>query len=133
MYAAPPINNLLVLRSLDIDRAAEFYRQMGLLFTKHSHGNGPEHYSSSVCDFVFEIYPSRDENDVTINTRIGFNVDSVDDIVNMLLEIGVEIVSKPKDSEWGRRAVVRDFDGHAVELLTPPNRQKRILNPHAET
>lgn len=127
MYAAPPINNLLVLRSNDIDRAAQFYQQMGLLFTKHAHGNGPEHYSSTVCDFVFEIYPARDENDLTANTRIGFNVDSVDEILDMLREIDVEIVSKPKDSEWGRRAVVRDFDGHTVELLTPPNRQQKIL------
>jgi len=128
MYAAPPINNLLVLRSNDIDHAVKFYQQMGLVFTKHAHGTGPEHYSSSVCDFVFEIYPSRDENDVTNNTRIGFNVDSVDEVVDMLREIDAEIVSNPKDSEWGRRAVVRDFDGHTVELLTPPNRQQKILN-----
>lgn len=29
------------------------------------------------------------------------------------------IVSSPADSEWGRRAVVKDLDGHTVELLTP--------------
>ena len=128
MYAAPPIANLIVLRSPDIERAAEFYRKLGLLFTLHSHGNGPEHYSSTVCGLVFEIYPARNENDLTTNTRIGFNVDSVDAVVEMLVKIEVEIVSSPKDSEWGRRAVVRDFDGHTVELLTPPNREQAIAD-----
>jgi len=31
---------------------------------------------------------------------------------------GAEIVNGPHDSPWGRRAVVRDFDGHTVELVT---------------
>ena len=38
----------------------------------------------------------------------------------MLADLDVEIVTPAKDSEWGRRAVVRDLDGHAVELTTPP-------------
>jgi hypothetical protein len=38
--------------------------------------------------------------------------------------VGAEVVSPVADSEWGRRAVVKDFDGHVVELLTPPHRDK---------
>src|SRR5688572_14810480 len=57
MFAAPPILNLTVLRSTDIDRASKFYSEMGLSFTKHRHGRGPEHYASCVNGFVFEIYP----------------------------------------------------------------------------
>ena len=41
---------------------------------------------------------------------------SVDAAVMRLQEIGVEVISTPKDSPWGRRAVVDDFDGHRVEL-----------------
>lgn len=119
MYAASPVANLLVLRSSDMDRAVTFYRTLGLVFSKHRHGNGPEHYSSTVCDFVFEIYPSRSTDDRTNNTRLGFRVDAVDEIVTLLEEIGVDVVSQATDSPWGRRAVVRDFDGHTVELLTP--------------
>ena len=55
----------------------------------------------------------------TASTRIGFRVDSVDQIVPLLAQLGAQIVSQPSDSEWGRRAVVRDLDGHTVELLTP--------------
>jgi catechol 2,3-dioxygenase-like lactoylglutathione lyase family enzyme len=121
MYAMPPCLNLTVLRSPDIDRAAVFYSGMGLLFTKHRHGNGPEHYASCVNGVVFELYPLG-SRPPTIGTRIGFSVDDVDSIVPMLAEIGAEVITYPADSESGRRAVVKDLDGHIVELITPPNR-----------
>jgi lactoylglutathione lyase len=110
--------NLVVLRSPDIHRAAKFYRELGLLFTLERHGNGPEHFTSSVNGFVFEIYPLKDGQTPTTSTRIGFMVDSVDQLVVLLQTIGAEIVSNPQDSEWGRRAIVRDLDGHMVELVT---------------
>lgn len=119
MYAPPPHLNLVVLRSADIDRAATFYQQMGLLFTRHSHGSGPEHYSSEVSGLVFELYPTTAKSGPTTGTRVGFRVDSVDEIVPLLAQLGAQVVSQPADSEWGRRAVVRDLDGHTLELLTP--------------
>ena len=54
----------------------------------------------------------------TTSVRLGFQVDRVDDLVSSLQTNGVTVVSQPSDSEWGRRAVVKDFDGHVVELLT---------------
>lgn len=119
MYAPPPQLNLVVLRSSDIDRGAMFYREMGLLFTKHAHGSGPEHYSAEVNGVVFELYPFTPKSFSTAETRIGFRVDSVDGVVNLVTKIGAVIVSPPADSEWGRRAVVKDFDGHIIELVTP--------------
>ena len=122
MYSAPPIPNLLVIRSADIDRAVSFYRNLGTVFERHAHGKGPEHYASETNGFVFEIYPLKDGCGGTSETRLGLNVDSVDDALQMLEELDVEIVTPAKDSQWGRRAVVRDLDGHTVELVTPPNR-----------
>jgi len=121
--------NLVVLRSENIDLAASFYMAMGLLITKHRHGKGPEHYSSVVNGFVFEIYPLG-KREPTTSTRIGFSVDDVDSIVETLIASGGELVSAIHDSEWGRRAVVKDLDGHTVELLTPPNRD---INPLSKT
>ena len=132
MFAAPPFLNLTVLRSPDIDRASDFYSEMGLSFTKHRHGSGPEHYTSCVDGFIFEIYPLG-KHPPTIGTRIGFSVDDVDSIVQTLLEVGAELVSPVADSEWGRRAVVKDLDGHIVELLTPPNRDKIIVSNETST
>ena len=130
MYAAPPIANLLVLRSPDIDQAVKFYQQLGMLFQRHAHGKGPEHYASEICGFVFEIYPQRNDGDATIKTRIGFNVDDVDGVISLLREIDATILTDPVDTEWGRRAVVKDFDGHTVELITPTNREAKIVENH---
>jgi predicted enzyme related to lactoylglutathione lyase len=115
--ASPPRLNLVVLRSADIERAASFYRELGLLFTRHAHGSGPEHYASDANGLVFEIYPLTPKSSPTTGTRIGFRVDSVDGTLELLSKAGAKIVSPPADSEWGRRAVVKDFDGHVIELI----------------
>lgn len=118
--------NLLVLRSPDIHRAAAFYEELGLLFTPHRHCNGPEHYTSSVNGFVFELYPLRPGDTPTTSTRLGFNVDDVDSLVEMVTAAGATLIVAPQDAEWGRRAVVKDLDGHTVELLTPPKRNQQF-------
>lgn len=117
MNADQPACNLLVIRSPDIDRAVRFYEALGLSFTKHSHGKGPEHYASETAGFVFEIYPARNEV-TTADTRIGFRVADVDHVIATLSKIDAKIRTHPTDSEWGRRAVVFDFDGHVVELVS---------------
>ena len=114
-----PQLNLVVLRSSDIDRAVKFYEAVGLRFDKHAHGTGPEHYASETNGFVLEIYPVTAKSGPTTGVRIGFRVNSVDEIVQLLLKEGAVVVSPPADSEWGRRAVVKDLDGHTVELVTP--------------
>ena len=108
--------NLLVIRSKDLKRAARFYEAIGLQFTKHSHGNGPEHYANETEILTFEIYPQLENGLPTTETRIGFEVADIDHILDQLTEAGGDIISLPKNSEWGRRAVVRDPDGHKVEL-----------------
>ncbi len=125
MSLTPPITNLLVIRSANVDRAVTFYEQIGLHFVRHSHGKGPEHYASESCGFVFEIYPERNPNDQTVNIRFGFTVDNVDGVLERLKEVGAIIVSAPAESEWGRRAVVKDFDGHTIELVTSPDPNTR--------
>lgn len=109
--------NLIVIRSRDIDRLAEFYSLLGCDFTKEKHGKGPEHYAHEEDGCVFEIYPQQENKPSTLGTRIGFQVGSVDDAVKRMVEAGIgKLVSEPKDSPWGRRAVVDDPDGHRVEL-----------------
>jgi len=111
-----PRLNLVVIRSRDIERSAQFYTSLGLYLEKHRHGSGPEHYVSEEEGSVFEIYPRQDEADSTTGARIGFQMAAVDTIVQRLEEAGAKIISAPKSSLWGRRAVVEDPDGHRVEL-----------------
>lgn len=122
MTTSPPYVNLLVIRAEEIYRAVTFYEEIGLSFEKHRHGSGPEHYACERAGFVFEIYPLSPKQQSTSWTRIGFTVADVDSLVDTLTQAGAKLVSSPQDSEWGRRAVVKDFDGHTVEFVESNDR-----------
>ncbi len=109
--------NLLVLRSPDLERAAAFYSRLGLQFTRHRHGKGPEHFAAELGGSVFELYPLAADGPSTLGTRLGFSVPSLDAAIAALSDYPGAVVSPPKDSPWGRRAVVSDPDGHRVELV----------------
>ena len=109
-----PALNLVVIRSEDIDISREFYELLGLRFERHKHGEGSEHFAAEEDGMVFEIYPLAGE--ASAGARLGFQVSDVDGLVAALDEAGHPVVSRPKDSPWGRRAVLKDPDGHSVEL-----------------
>ncbi len=109
--------NFVVLRSPDMERSAEFYTCLGLRFTRHQHGNGPEHFAAELDGGVFEIYPQAGDGPSTLGTRIGFSVRSLDEAVGALGTYPGSIISPPRESQWGRRAVIADPDGHRIELV----------------
>jgi lactoylglutathione lyase len=108
--------NLLVLRAHDPARLAAFYSCLGLNFSRHRHGSGPEHFASEDAGGVFEIYPMREPDGPSRQVRLGFAIVDVRRTVAQLSAMGVEIVSTPAASPWGLRAVVADPEGHRVEL-----------------
>jgi len=108
--------SLVVIRAQNINRLASFYSALGLKLTKHRHGNGPEHVSSTIGETVFEIYPSNGGNETTIATRLGFSVPSLTNALGQLRSLDATVLVEPSDTEFGRRAVVKDFEGHKVEL-----------------
>jgi lactoylglutathione lyase len=108
--------NLVVIRAEDMERLGSFYEALGLHFVRHRHGNGPEHLTSTIGETVFEIYPRNGANGSTVSTRLGFSVDSLANTLSLLRKLEAAVVAEPSDSPFGRRAVVRDFEGHKVEL-----------------
>lgn len=110
-----PSMNLVVIYAHDLELAKHFYESLGLRFSAEQHGAGAAHFAASMGGLVFEIYPCRDE-ETSRPLRLGFRVSSVDGTVETLRQRGVKIVAAPKDSRWGRRAVVEDPDGNRVEL-----------------
>ena len=91
--------NLLVIRSPDIDRAVKVYEAIGLTFTKHAHGRGPEHHAAELDGgAVFEIYPLANDGIGTTATRMGFGVPSVDDAVEAAVAAGATVSVSPMDS-----------------------------------
>jgi lactoylglutathione lyase len=112
--------NLMVLRTANVDSVLEFYRAVGLEFVQEQHGTGPIHYACEMPRLVIEIFPaeagSAPERKSGGATMLGFTVASVDDV---LARLAITPISAPKDSAWGRRAVVLDPDGRAIELNQP--------------
>lgn len=108
--------NLVVLRARNAPRLASFYSGLGLNFVRHRHGAGPEHFACEDGGGVFEIYPVRADAEPTRDLRLGFEVADVRLAVSRLVETGAEIISEPAASPWGLRAVIKDLEGHKVEL-----------------
>ena len=108
--------NLIVIRVEDLTRSKKFYEILGINFSCEQHGKGEKHLSAVLSGIVFEIYP-RSNNIDTSGVRLGFRVFSVDKVIEKLQRIATVIVSPAKNSEWGRRAVVLDPDGHKIELV----------------
>ena len=109
--------NLVVLRSADLDRLAAFYTKLGLVFSRRRHGSGPEHFAAELEGSVFELSPLGADGATTTGARVGFTVPSLDAVVSALSDTPGAIIVSPKDSPWGRRAVIADPDGHKVELI----------------
>lgn len=119
--------NLVVLCSQDVERSKSFYEALGLQFLKERHGSGPEHYACELGKTVIEIYPLTAEKAVAPCTRLGFTVSSIEEVAARLAKLDQRLISGPRESPWGSRAVVQDPDGHRVELIE----QRKIENEPA--
>lgn len=108
--------NLVVLRSVDLERAVRFYAALGLALSREQHGSGPEHLAATIGTLVLEIYP-QGSADKTVGVRLGFRVKSLVNTIARLQAIEGVIVSPIQESQWGVRTVVSDPDGHRLELV----------------
>ena len=107
--------SLLVIRASDMEVALAFYRALGLSFAAEQHGAGPLHYSCDIDGLIFEIYPAR-AGEASDSVMIGFAVESLNETLAELRELGVEPNSPPKSASWGRFVNVKDGDGRVVQL-----------------
>lgn len=108
---------LLVIRSENIKNSVQFYEKIGLEFDYHQHGNGPMHYSCRLGATVFELYPFlKGQKEADHSTRLGFEVENLDVLIEELRRMEIPIIQAPKSSEFGYFAVVKDLDGRKVEL-----------------
>ena len=112
-----PALSLLVLRAVDPERLCQFYGALGLRFVREQHGSGPVHHASEMGESVFEIYPRKPEEPPTSGARLGFNVRSLDRVLEALNLAKATLISAPTSTRYGRRAVVQDPEGHKIELL----------------
>jgi lactoylglutathione lyase len=114
---------LLVLRCSNLEKSLAFYQAIGLSFAQEQHGSGPLHYAYEIGRTVMELYPGEPgtapERKSGGATMLGFSVAALDETLKKLADLGFSPTAPPKDSAWGRRAVVLDPDGRAVEISEP--------------
>ena len=119
--------NLLVLYTADLQISLAFYKALGLQFVEEQHGSGPIHYACEQDGFVIEIYPGKAGNPVDRKqagaVMLGFHVADLNSTLETLKALGTVIVTEPKQSDWGLRAVVQDPDGRSVDLSEPTTSQ----------
>jgi hypothetical protein len=97
-----------------MERSKVFYEALGLCFSRHAHGGGPEHYAHEDERGVVELYPRGKvgEGDMT---GLGFAVEDLEGQAERLRGVGFE-PGAIGDRPWGRSFVVRDPDGRRVEV-----------------
>ena len=108
---------LLVLRTDDMKRLAEFYSLLGLTFDYHKHGNSPFHYSAKIGQTILEIYPlTKSQTQPDRNLRLGFGIDNFDETVQKLKSLGVSFSLEPTQTDFGFMSIVSDPDDRKIEL-----------------
>lgn len=108
---------LLVLRTANQERFAEFYSLLGLSFDYHKHGNSPYHYTVTIAKTVFEIYPlAKNQSEPDKNLRLGFAIDNFDETIGKLKNKEVAFLLEPTLTDFGYMAIISDPDERKIEL-----------------
>lgn len=107
----------LVLYAIDVTATAEFYRQVGVEF----HPAGPGRVVADIGGCRFAILPSSSGDTARQGgagtVMPGIDVSSVDTVIGRVIAGGGSILRAAETLEWGRRAVLSDPDGRAVEIV----------------
>ena len=107
---------LIVIRTNDQKRLADFYTLLGFRFEYHRHGNSPMHYSAIIGNMTLEIYPmTKSQTEIDKYLRLGFAIDNFDETLTILRNNEI-IFSEPTLTEFGFLTIVSDPDGRKIEL-----------------
>jgi lactoylglutathione lyase len=108
---------LLVVKTRHLHQARAFYQALGVHLAEERHRDGPAHYAGQAGGTTIEVYPWPEDGPAPDSSvRIGFNVTDLGRVMVTLRGLGTSVVTEPRVTPWGYRAVVRDPDGRAVEL-----------------
>ena len=64
-----------------------------------------------------EIYPlPKNQTLPDTTTRLGFRVNDLEKTIEAILKMDGKIKNKIRETEFGKLAVVKDFDGRSIEV-----------------
>lgn len=108
-----------------VQELIEFYRVIGIPLDKDTHDEPDHtpHFEGDIAGTHFAIFEKKDA-DTTLQahgTMIGLAVENLKDVFAKLSTMGVKIKTPMENTPWGKRFVVFDPDGRAVEIFEPPS------------
>ena len=95
-----------------------FYQNIGFQFTASKVEKGSEMHRAVHGGAEFCLYENSNPHETKIpNLQLGFQVTELDKTVASLAEVpGAMVILDPTDMPDGKKAIVIDPDGHAIEL-----------------
>lgn len=117
--------NQITIPSINLEKAIPFYETLGLKLIVHSH----PHYARFECpdgNATFSIQQV-EELPTGKGVHIYFECDNLDNLVNELINKGIEFDELPNDKSWlWREAHLKDLDNnHLILFFAGENR----INP----
>ena len=107
----------LMLYAINVEATARFYRSIGVDLGEVSGGRAVGDVDGCRIAIVSATSGDAAGPGVGGTSMPGFEVDDVDAVVVEIRAAGRRILREPELLDWGRRAVVSDPDGRAVELI----------------
>lgn len=108
---------LLVIRTNEPEKIAQFYKMLGLTFDYHKHGSSPFHFSTTIGKTILEIYPlAKNQIEPDKNLRLGFELDNWEQTLSDLKENSVKFLSESTLTDFGYMTIIEDPDGRKIEL-----------------
>jgi predicted enzyme related to lactoylglutathione lyase len=114
-----------------VEEMLEFYKMLGIPLAVDTHGEDGHapHFEADVDGVHYAVFPAKDDapspelgsgpGSYPGTTMIGLGVDNIVELSEQLRERGVQFRTPLQETPWGRRIVVFDPDGRAVELYQP--------------
>ena len=118
MYAPPPEANCIKIYSYHCKNQIDFYDKLGMLFTKTTTEDGRMCHTYIYDDFHFVIQEVSSELEASRNLELRFFIDEIEGYLPGLREMGIEIIKPLWATETHQHIILKDPNGHLVELMT---------------
>ena len=103
----------LVIKCNDFKKSKAFYEAIWFHLVKERHGNGAEHYSFALNDFIIELYPSNKRVEGILIFGLEIKI-PIEEFIQRLKFISYDQeLSKNKDGIFS----INDPDGNKIHII----------------
>ncbi|WHZ13942.1 MAG: hypothetical protein OJF52_000777 [Nitrospira sp.] len=107
----------VIWTSSRVQEVIAFYRAVGIPLEPDTHDEHDKvpHYETDIGGAHFAVFQAR-ENASGSGTQIAFAVADLSEVLSAIEKLKAPISTPLEDTPWGKRVVVLDPDGRAVEI-----------------